>query len=158
MAVFEESISDCCIIGCGLAGLSTAWTLIENNGRDPSSICMIEARDRVGGRTHTIQNDDDSTVDVGGQWVGEIQHRVLRFINRFGLELKEQYYPPDPGGIDNSQPLDYLVECVGYKNPPLEEEAIKELVLGDRVIKRAISNSDIKRFIYVPRRIVNLVI
>ena len=127
MAAFEGTC-DCCIVGSGLAGLSTAWTLIENNGRDPSSIILLEARERVGGRTLTVKNDDDSTVDVGGQWVGETQRRVLSFINRFGLELKDQYYPPSPIGANNTnnQPLDYLVECVGYCNPPLEEEAIKE--------------------------------
>ena len=100
---------------------------------DPSLIYMIEARDRVGGRTHTelihgLGDEDDSTGDVGGQWVGEIQHRVLGFIERFGLELKEQYYPPaeTKNGTGNHQPLDYLVECVGYCNPPLEDEAIEE--------------------------------
>jgi len=43
-------------------------------------------------------------------------------------------------------------------SPNLTEEALKELVLEEKVIKKAISNSDIKRFIYVPKRIVNLVI
>ena len=38
------------------------------------------------------------------------------------------------------------------------EKALKELVLEHKVIKKATLNSDIKRFIYVPKRIVNLVI
>ena len=42
--------------------------------------------------------------------------------------------------------------------PDLTEEALRELVLEERVIKKALLNSDLKRFIYVPRRIVNLVI
>ena len=52
MEASEENF-DCCIVGIGLAGLSTAWTLVEEKRRDPSLIYMIEARDRVGGRTHT---------------------------------------------------------------------------------------------------------
>ena len=42
--------------------------------------------------------------------------------------------------------------------PDLTEEALRELVLEERIIKKALLNSDIKRFIYVPKRIINLVI
>ncbi len=42
--------------------------------------------------------------------------------------------------------------------PDLTEKALKELVLEQKIIKRALIDSDIKRFIYVPKRIVNLVI
>ena len=38
------------------------------------------------------------------------------------------------------------------------EKALKDLVLEHKVIKKATLNSDIKRFIYVPKRIVNVVI
>ena len=43
-------------------------------------------------------------------------------------------------------------------SPDLTEKALKELVLEHKVIKKATLNSDIKRFIYVPKRIVNVVI
>ena len=42
--------------------------------------------------------------------------------------------------------------------PDLTEKALKDLVLEHKVIKKATLNSDIKRFIYVPKRIVNVVI
>ena len=42
--------------------------------------------------------------------------------------------------------------------PGLTENAVKDLILRDRIIKKALINSDIKRFIYIPGRIVNLVI
>ena len=40
----------------------------------------------------------------------------------------------------------------------LTEEALKELVLEESLIKNALQKSDLKRFIYVPKRIINLVI
>ena len=43
-------------------------------------------------------------------------------------------------------------------SPDLTEKALKELVLEQKEIKKATLNSDIKRFIYVPKRIINLVI
>ena len=42
--------------------------------------------------------------------------------------------------------------------PNLSEEDLKTLVLEDEIIKKAILNSKLKRFIYVPKRIVNIVI
>ena len=42
--------------------------------------------------------------------------------------------------------------------PDVNETTLKQLVLKEKVIKKALLNSDIKRFIYVPKRIVNLVI
>ena len=42
--------------------------------------------------------------------------------------------------------------------PDLTEEALKELILEEKVVKKALFGSDIKRFIYVPKRIVNIVI
>ena len=43
-------------------------------------------------------------------------------------------------------------------SPDLTEKELKDLVLEHKVIKKATLNSDIKRFIYVPKRIVNVVI
>ena len=42
--------------------------------------------------------------------------------------------------------------------PNLSEEDLKTLVLEDEIIKKAILNRKLKRFIYVPKRIVNIVI
>jgi leucyl-tRNA synthetase len=42
--------------------------------------------------------------------------------------------------------------------PDITETALKETVLNERIVKKALINSNIKRFIYVPKRIVNLVI
>ena len=42
--------------------------------------------------------------------------------------------------------------------PDLTEEALKKLVLEERLVKKALINTDLKRFIYVPKRIINLVI
>ena len=42
--------------------------------------------------------------------------------------------------------------------PDLPEEALKDLVLEEEIIKKSMLNAELKRFIYVPKRIVNLVI
>ena len=41
--------------------------------------------------------------------------------------------------------------------PDLTEDALKDLVLEEKIIKKAMLNADLKRFIYIPKRIVNIV-
>jgi len=56
---------DVAIIGAGAAGLGAAHAL-ENSGL---SLIVLEARDRVGGRGHTIMAAPDVTFDVGCGWL-----------------------------------------------------------------------------------------
>ena len=56
---------DVAIIGAGAAGLGAARAL-ENSGL---SVIVLEARDRVGGRGHTIMAAPDITFDLGCGWL-----------------------------------------------------------------------------------------
>ena len=42
--------------------------------------------------------------------------------------------------------------------PDITEAALKDIVLNERIVKKALINSNIRRFIYVAKRIVNVVI
>ena len=53
------------IIGAGIAGLSAANHLIENGVKD---IVVVEARDRVGGRIHTVKHNG-RPLELGAQWI-----------------------------------------------------------------------------------------
>jgi monoamine oxidase len=56
---------DVAIIGAGAAGLGAAHALKPSN----LSCIVLEARDRVGGRAHTIQASPDVTFDLGCGWL-----------------------------------------------------------------------------------------
>src|SRR4051812_15591439 len=56
---------DVAIIGAGAAGLGAARAL-ESSGR---SVIVLEARNRVGGRAHTIMAAPDVTFDLGCGWL-----------------------------------------------------------------------------------------
>ena len=47
---------------------------------------MLEASDRVGGRTVNEPISDSEQTEMGGQWVGPTQDRVLALIEELGLE------------------------------------------------------------------------
>ena len=56
---------DIIIIGAGAAGLGAARVL-ENSGL---SVLVLEARDRIGGRAHTLLLPGDITFDLGCEWL-----------------------------------------------------------------------------------------
>lgn len=78
---------DCVVVGAGLAGLAAARALVAA-GR---SVVVVEARDRVGGRTLNADIGDGKVVEAGGQWVGPSQHRVMALVRELGLETFPTY-------------------------------------------------------------------
>ncbi|XP_008151246.3 amine oxidase [flavin-containing] A [Eptesicus fuscus] len=73
---------DVVVIGGGISGLSAAKLLAEHE----VNVLVLEARDRVGGRTYTIRNKHVGYVDVGGAYVGPTQNRILRLSKELGLK------------------------------------------------------------------------
>ena len=82
---------DYCVVGGGFAGLTAALRL-RQAGR---SVTLLEARDRVGGRTFTVTRDDGSWVDRGGAWIGPGQDRVYALMNEFGVPEYKQHNDGD---------------------------------------------------------------
>ncbi|MEH6818999.1 MAG: FAD-dependent oxidoreductase [Dietzia psychralcaliphila] len=73
--------ADVIVVGAGLAGLVAARRLVEA-GR---SVRVLEARDRVGGRTLNHVLDDGQVVEAGGQFVGPTQDHVLGLADELGV-------------------------------------------------------------------------
>ena len=82
---------DVIIVGAGPCGTYAANYLYFNSNL---KIALIESRERVGGRTFTSTVDGTplGAYDLGGQWVGPGQHRVLNCISKYGITLLEQQY------------------------------------------------------------------
>ncbi|MGB8390864.1 flavin monoamine oxidase family protein [Mycobacterium sp.] len=82
---------DYCVVGAGFAGLTAALRL-KQAGR---SVALLEARDRVGGRTFTVTRDDGVWVDRGGAWVGPGQDRIHALMDEFGVPEYKQHNDGD---------------------------------------------------------------
>jgi len=72
---------DVAVVGAGLAGLAAARRVRARGG----SVVVLEARDRVGGRTLNEPLDEEKVVEVGGQWVGPAQTRLLGLARELGV-------------------------------------------------------------------------
>jgi monoamine oxidase len=74
--------ADVAIVGAGLAGLTAART-VQGAGAKP---LVLEARDRVGGRTLNHPIGDGKIVEVGGQWIGPGQDRLAALARDLGID------------------------------------------------------------------------
>src|SRR6185436_5147429 len=81
---------DVAIIGAGAAGLGAAHAL-KNSGL---SILVLEARDRVGGRAHTIMASPDVTFDVGCGWLHSAdENSFVKIAEQLGFEINRSLPP-----------------------------------------------------------------
>lgn len=78
---------DVIIIGAGLAGLSAAHDVL----RADLSCVVLEARDRVGGKTWSTPLKGQGTIDLGAAWINDTnQSKVYALAQRYGVDLIEQ--------------------------------------------------------------------
>ncbi len=75
------------VVGAGLAGLAAARDL----ARAGRTVTVVEARERVGGRIVNHRFDDGTTVEIGGQWVGPTQDRMLALAADVGVPTFPTY-------------------------------------------------------------------
>src|SRR5919201_804623 len=64
--------TDVVVVGAGLAGLAAARDL----ARAGQQVLVLEARDRVGGRTLSVDVGDGVVAELGGQFLGPTQDRI----------------------------------------------------------------------------------
>jgi monoamine oxidase len=93
---------DVAIIGAGAAGLGAAQAL-ENRGL---SVLVLEARDRVGGRGHTIQATPDITFDLGCGWLHSAdKNSFVNIAEQLNFEIDRTRPPWREQSFDTGFPL-----------------------------------------------------
>lgn len=77
---------DVVVIGAGPTGLTAAWELRKAG----HTVAVLEARDRVGGRTWT-DTVDGATLEIGGQWISPDQTALYSLLGELGIQTYERY-------------------------------------------------------------------
>jgi monoamine oxidase len=93
---------DVAIIGAGAAGLGAASAL-EHSG---FSVVVVEARDRVGGRGHTIMAAPDITFDLGCGWLHSAdRNSFVEIAERLNFDIDKTRPPWREQSFDAGFPL-----------------------------------------------------
>ncbi|MGW4715845.1 flavin monoamine oxidase family protein [Nocardia sp. NPDC004260] len=127
--------TDVVVVGAGYAGLCAARAL-RAAGRD---VVVLEASDRVGGRTRTVRVGAGWAVDLGGQWISGAHTRFATLAEEYGAAT----YPPPEG-------VDLLVEGVVRRpftgaRPPLPTFVLVVLAQAMWRLERMAARVDLTR-------------
>src|SRR3954452_23746262 len=114
---------DVAIVGGGLAGLTAARGLVKKG----HSVIVLEARDRVGGRTLNHALGDGQVIEAGGEFVGPTQDRVLALAKSVGVGTFKNYNEGDNVYIHDGVRSTYPA-VPGLPNPPEDPQLFKDVV------------------------------
>lgn len=118
---------DVAVVGAGLAGLVAARRVAAGG----ASVVVLEARDRVGGRVHSEPLGEGKQVEVGGQWVGPTQDRVLELARELGVGTF-----PTHGEGSNLLELDGKLSRYTGTVPRLSPAVLADIALARRRVDR----------------------
>jgi len=79
--------ADVVVVGAGLSGLAAARALVAADRK----VVVLEARDRVGGRTWNASLGGGHITEVGGEFVGPTQDRILALARAVGVKTFPTY-------------------------------------------------------------------
>src|SRR5437764_774144 len=114
---------DVVIVGAGLAGLTAARDLVKAG----HSVIVLEARDRVGGRTLNHALGDGQVIEAGGEFVGPTQDRVSALAKSFGIGTYKLFNTGDNVYIENGVRSTYPASP-GLPNPPEDPQLYNDIL------------------------------
>ncbi|KAJ5649946.1 flavin-containing amine oxidase [Penicillium longicatenatum] len=140
-----KSVYDAIVIGTGFAGLIAA----RNLSQDPhTSVLLVEARDRIGGRTWTAKAFGEE-FEMGGTWVHWSQPHLYHELHRYGLH---HYLKTSAGSsAAEKQYFNSGVEGIREINPE-EGAAILERVAAEFFNIDGLSSRELMPFPHEPFR------
>jgi monoamine oxidase len=120
--------ADVIVVGAGLSGLNAARRVVAAG----HSAIVLEARDRVGGRTlnhHLGPAHPGKVIEVGGQWIGPTQDHLAALAREFGVGTYDTYNSGNYLFYENGKLTPYTPSGPFGAVPPDYSAAAQLLVL-----------------------------
>ncbi|OOQ85269.1 flavin-containing amine oxidase [Penicillium brasilianum] len=88
----SKNVYDVIVVGAGLSGLQAAQ-VIQAAG---FTVCVLEATNRVGGKTLTVKSSEKGYNDLGAAWINDTnQSEMFKLFQKYGLDTEVQYASGD---------------------------------------------------------------
>jgi monoamine oxidase len=95
--------TDVVVVGGGLAGLTAARRLVAKR----HDVVVLEARDRVGGRTLNHSIGGGHVAEAGGEFVGPTQNRIVALAKEVGVHTFDAYDTGNDVYVNGATRLEY---------------------------------------------------
>lgn len=155
-----DDVLDVIIIGAGFAGLTAARDLARAGNQ---GFLVLEARDRVGGRTLNHMLDGGFISEAGGQWIGPGQTAVADLARELGIDTFDSVYTGNAvflwgdarvtddahGGIDLDPSLAREIDALARQVPcdapwtARDARALDAISVGDWLAARGVGGLDL---------------
>jgi len=121
------------VIGAGLAGLTAALDL-KDAGWD---VVLFEARDRVGGRVHTLRVPftDGLHAEAGGESIDDNHEDILGLVDRFGLSVEQRPFNKEINGATFYQGKRWKTADFSAQDPAVEMDYLR---FNDALLQAAV--------------------
>jgi len=128
---------DVLVIGAGMAGVTAARALVREGLR----VCVLEARQRIGGRIHTLRDFCDAPVEAGAELIHGRRAQTWPEVRAAGLTVRSNSYAASAMMIDIGHGTHWLPRAL------LHPEAWQSLTILQRLARRESRDMSAREFI-----------
>jgi monoamine oxidase len=132
-------IVDVAIIGGGLSGLAAAKDLVAAG----KSVIVLEARNRTGGRVLNQKLNNGGVTEVGAEFVGPTQDRVIALADSLGLTRYDTYNNGSYILWENSTITPYDLGGPTGAAPPVDYDSLVQVATAQYMLDTWASEIDV---------------